>query len=108
MYIINQKKNRIFNIDQFQQIFLMDNVIQCKWGSEVCVLGTYKTAERAGEVFEEMIAKLFPPDRVIRQNVDVSDDFQQKLKDMPVMLYKDGCEPKIDCIRPIAWYMPEG
>jgi len=55
MYIVNQKRNRIFNIDQFQQIFVMDNAIQCKWGSEVCVLGVYRDEERAEQVFRDYI-----------------------------------------------------
>lgn len=107
MYIINQKKNRIFNIDQFQQIFLMDNVIQCKWGSEVCVLGTYETADRAKGVFNEMMGRLFYPDMVVMQNCEVSDTFERAFKDCQIMVVKDGGEPKADCISPSVWYMPE-
>ena len=108
MYIVNQKRNRIFNIDQFQQIFVMDNAIQCKWGSEVCVLGVYRDAERAQEVFYDMMVKMFPPDMVIFQNFQVSDRVKKLLKDTPVLMVQtESNQPSVEYIRPCVWYMPE-
>ena len=61
MFIVNQKRNRVFNMDQFQQICVHDNNIQCKWGSEVCVMATYKDAERAGQVFDSLLSNFQNP-----------------------------------------------
>ena len=108
MYIVNQKKNRVFNIDQFQQIFVMDNAIQCKWGSEVCVLGVYRDAERVQEVFVEMMDKIFPLDMVIFRNVSVSEAVIRRLKEVPVLMMRtESNQPSVEYVRPYVWYMPE-
>ena len=73
------------------------------------VIGNYKSDERAEEVFEDM-HKAYSDLPILVQNVDISDDLQQKLKEWElnaiVAKIPDECG-KIEQIGNSVYYMPE-
>ena len=108
MFIVNKDRSRIFNVYQYQQFCAKENSIQCTNGSEVVVIATYEDADRANEVFHQMLNELFSPNLLVLQNMDVPEDVAEVLKNTPVLMTKTpDNEPKIEAIRPYVWYMPE-
>lgn len=59
MYIINQRKDTIFNIDEAKYIRLSENEIFVRFNEEKSMLiGRYETDKRASEVFKKIINEI--------------------------------------------------
>lgn len=59
MYIINQRRDTIFNIDEARYIRLSENEVFVRFNEEKSMLiGRYETDKRASEVFEKIINEI--------------------------------------------------
>lgn len=73
------------------------------------VIGSYKSSERAAEVFEDM-HKTYSGMPILFQNVEISEDLSEKLGDWEtncIITRLPGENPKIEQIENSVYYMPE-
>lgn len=110
MRVVSQ--NRDCSLDFNQTIFWrQQNYIYVQVGAESIAIGEYETSERAAEVFEDM-HKAYSGMPVLFQNVEITEDLQQKLKEWKleanciVANLKDAPQ-KIEQIGNSVYYMPE-
>ena len=110
MRVVSQ--NRDFSFDFDHTVFwTRDNVIYAHIGDSMRdkVIGKYESSSRASEVFEDM-HKALCGETVLFQNVDITDDFQKKLKDWrvnAVISNIPNSESKIEKIGNHVYYMPK-
>lgn len=103
MFIVNQYRTEVVNVDNLITIQLDDNVI---WGvSNVgkILLGNYE--DNASEVFEEMLKVVFPTNAWILKNV--ADNEKLRLNDnTPLNIVIKG-DVEIKRYDIGVWYMPK-
>ena len=59
MFIVNQGRNVVWNIDKVIASFVQDKAVTLNTREKNNVIGRYETADRAQEVFEEMLQECF-------------------------------------------------
>lgn len=106
MFIVNQKRTEVVNVNNLIEIQFDDNVI---WGvSNVgkIPLGDYENAEEARKVFEKMLKVVFPTNAWILKDVD-SNLVNLKINDdLPLNIITKG-DAEITRYDIGVWYMPE-
>ena len=109
MRVISQSRNFSFDFDR-TVFWRQSDVIYAKIGSESIAIGKYQSDERAAEVFEDM-HKAYSGLPLLFQNVDISEDLQQKLKEWGtnciVAKLPDEYQ-KVEQIGSAVYYIPEG
>ena len=110
MYIVNQRRDTVVNLNSMQAINLADNEILIGDIIRMTILAEYKTEDRAKEVFEQMLRDIFPQEVIIFQNMEVDkiivDEFVKNRK-IGIIARTDNDIPKIERIEPRVYYMPE-
>ena len=110
MRVISQDRRYSFDFDR-ASFLRQENYISAIFAGEnrYILIGRYETEERAEEVFEDM-HKAYSDLPILVQNVDISDDLQQKLKEWElnaiVAKIPDECG-KIEQIGNSVYYMTE-
>ena len=109
MRVISQRRNFSFDFDR--TVFCrQSDVIYAKIGSESIAIGKYQSDERAAEVFDDM-HRVYSGLSLLFQNVDISEDLQQKLKEWGtnciVAKLPDEYQ-KVEQIGSAVYYIPEG
>lgn len=86
MIIVSQDKNKIINFDNIVHIFISDNSISygVMSGTGANDLGTYATEERAKEVLQEIIEKLYPKSTLDMDIDGISFGVQSPVYEMPL------------------------
>ena len=109
MRVISQRRNFSFDFDR-TVFWRQSDVIYAKIGSESIAIGKYQSDERAAEVFDDM-HRVYSGLPLLFQNVDISEDLQQKLKELRtnciVAKLPDEYQ-KVEQIGSAVYYIPEG
>ena len=110
MRVISQDRCYSFDFDRTMFYRQERYISALTYGDKRYILiGLYETEERDEEVFEDM-HKAYSDLPILVQNVDISDDLQQKLKEWKlnaiVAKIPDECG-KIEQIGNSVYYMPE-
>ena len=108
MRLISQRKNFSFDFDR-TVFWRQSDVIYAKIGGESIAIGKYQSDERAAEVFEDM-HKAYSGLPLLFQNVDISEDLQQKLKEWGtncIVAKLPDASQKVEQIGNAVYYMPE-
>ena len=93
MFIVNQDRDLIQNLDNIGFIQVRDRQIFTEAGQ----IAKYISAERAKEVFEEMINALHPA--IVMQNVEIDEDMMKQIQNTPFMVARD--DVRIETVCPI-------
>lgn len=110
MRIISQRGDASYNFDNLT-VWINNTVIQCSIGSEKFCLGSYKTPERAAEVFEEM-HKAYTGMPLLFKNINITDDDFRQMASMINKTNIIAIADKTDLatvteIQTIVYQMPE-
>ena len=109
MFIVDQERRKVVNIDRVVDICLYANRIECNVAQygEV-TLGTYETTERAAEVFKQMLKDCFsPPMMVFRDEKEVRKAIERGfVSDSNLMIVTEDSMPRVEKIERSCWYMP--
>ena len=109
MRVISQSRNFEFDCDR-RVFWRQSDVIYAKIGGESSAIGKYQSDERAAEVFDDM-HRVYSGLPLLFQNVDISEDLQQKLKEWGtnciVAKLPDEYQ-KVEQIGSAVYYIPEG
>ena len=109
MRVISQSRNFSFDFDR-TVFWRQSDVIYAKIGIESNAIGKYQSDERAAEVFDDM-HRVYSGLPLLFQNVDISEDLQQKLKEWGtnciVAKLPDEYQ-KVEQIGSAVYYIPEG
>ena len=109
MRVISQSRNFSFDFDR-TVFWRQRDVIYAKVGSDSIAIGKYQSDECAAEVFDDM-HRVYSGLPLLFQNVDISEDLQQKLKEWGtnciVAKLPDEYQ-KVEQIGSAVYYIPEG
>ena len=108
MRVVSQSRNFSFDFDR-TVFWRQSDVIYAKIGSESIAIGKYKSDEHAAEVFEDM-HRAYSGLPLLFQNVDISEDLQQKLKEWRtncIVAKLPDASQKVEQIGSAVYYMPE-
>lgn len=108
MRVVSQRRNFSFNFDR-TVFWRQSDVIYAKIGGESIAIGKYQSGERAEEVFEDM-HRAYSSLPLLFQNVDISEDLQQKLKEWGtncIVAKLPDESQKVEQIGNAVYYIPE-
>ena len=110
MRVISQ--DRCYSYDFDSTMFLKQDGVICahiSGDTRDRVIGSYKSSERAAEVFADM-HKSYSGMPILVQNVEISEDLSEKLGEWEtncIITRLPGENPKIEQIGNLVYYMPE-
>ena len=110
MRVISQ--DRCYSYDFDRTMFLKQDGVICAHiagDTRDRVIGSYKSSERAAEVFEDM-HKTYSGMPILFQNVEIADDLQQKLTEWNVnciVAKLPDAHQKVEQIGNAVYYMPK-
>lgn len=110
MFIVKQSRRGVVNANLAVKIELETSCIQAIFNNETKItLGSYKTEERANEVFQEMLKELFPQQTLVFQNMEVSEESLKEIQKQGLCAIVANTDdtPKLDIVEPRVYYMPE-
>jgi len=93
MFIVNQYRDLMQNLDNISFIQVRGKQIITGAGR----IADYATAERAKEVFEEMINALSPA--IVMQNVEIDKEMMKQIQNTPFVVAKN--DVRIETVCPI-------
>ena len=109
VFIVDQKREKVVNIDMALQIHIDGCVIVAYSGifHGELILGAYETNERAAEVFRQMLEECFAPPMMVFQNMVFSEEAKRAVDGIPNLIIRtsDGV-PRVEKIERSCWYMP--
>lgn len=110
MRVVSQNKCFSFDFDR-TMFWTQDNMIYANVGESMRdkVVGQYESEERAVEVFEDM-HKAYSSMPILFQNVEISEDLQQELKEWNancIVAKLPDASQKVEQIGNLVYYMPE-
>lgn len=108
MRVVSQNKNYSFDFDR-TVFWTQYNIIYAKIGVESIAIGQYESYKRALEVFDDM-HKAYSGLPILFQNVEISEDLQQKLKEWEskcIVAHLPDASKKVEQIGNSVYYMPE-
>lgn len=109
MYIVDYEQREVVNIDQIKSISVENNRIVANFATtDYRILGHYKTAERADEVFAEMLKTCFPPNAFIMENCEINKDELEKAieNQRPLAISVKGNDSRVYMYDIGVYYMP--
>lgn len=104
MFIVDQERKQIINIDNVLNIGIDDDTIFVYTHVKCMILGIYPP-NRAQEVFNEMLKVAFPPNTYILENVNMNDT-KLCFDNLPLNIVTQG-DAKITRYDIGVYYMPE-
>ena len=111
MFIVKQSRRGVVNANLAVKIELDGNCILAVFNCETktIVLGSYKTEERANEVFYEMLKELFPQQTLVFQNMEVPEEAIKEInkRGLFVIMANTDDTPRLDVVEPRVYYMPD-
>ena len=108
MRVVSQKRDYSFDFDS-TIFWIQYDTIYAKHENNSIPIGQYKSDERAAEVFDDM-HKAYSCMPLIFKNVQLSEDFEQKFKEMnrqAIITVLPDEPAKIEQINNSVYYMPE-
>lgn len=108
MRVVSQSRNFSFDFDR-TVFWRQSDVIYAKIGCESIAIGKYQSPERAAEVFDDM-HRAYSSLPLLFQNVDISEDLQQKLKEWGtncIVARLPDASQKVEQIGNAVYYIPE-
>lgn len=93
MFIVNQDRDLMQNLDNIGFIQVRDRQIFTEAGQ----IAEYISAERAKEVFEEVINALSPA--IVMQNVEIDKEMMKQIQNTPFVVARD--DVRIETVCPI-------
>ena len=108
MYIVDYERGEVVNIDNTISVRMDKNKITAVTKIDDIVLGIYDTPERTTAVFDEMLAKCFPPNTFVCQNCEMSDlaEIEKQARKTPLFVQCQG-DATIQRFDVGVYYMPE-
>lgn len=108
MRVVSQNRNYSFDFDR-TVFWTQYNVIYAKIGVESIAIGQYQSDERTKELFEDM-HKAYSSLPILFQNVEISEELQQKLKEWNancIVVHLPDASQKVEQIGNSVYYMPK-
>lgn len=107
MFIVDQERKNIINIDNVLNIGIDDDAI-CVYTHVKCIILGIHPPNRAQEVFKELLNVAFPPNTFVCQNCEMSDlaEIEKQARKTPLFVQCQG-DATIQRFDIGVYYMPE-